>query len=331
MGEVHNQLITGSRTWAEYEPQHIANMDLFRTGYAARDIVFDAFRKYCKSLPADVSEVVLERQRILRDAGISEEDIAKQEASFCTAVFPNTTPTMYWAIYELFSRSDVLGEVRRELVANAVSRGTTPEGDKEGNFSLDVVSLKTRCPLLLSVYQETQRTRSVNALVRKVLDDTLLDGRYLLKKGNFLMVPSAPIHNNTATWGSSAENFDAHRFVPKASPASGAAADNSANSGGGGSNASHFMAWGAAPHLCPARQFASTEILIVLALMAMRIDLRPIGGGWQKNPAVVTGDIATVLSPVKDVRVEVGVRKDWVGQWRIEMGESRAKVPIASG
>jgi cytochrome P450 len=305
-------------------------MDLFRIGYAARDIVFDAFRKYCKALPTDVAEVVLERQRVLREAGVSEEDRAKQEASFCTAVFPNTTPTLYWSIYELFSRPDILEEVRNELVANAVSRSSTSKEDQHGDFVLDVAALKTRCPLLLSVYQETQRTRSINALVRKVLDDTLLDGRYLLKKGNFLMVPSQPIHNSTATWGASAENFDAHRFTPKSDTAADGNPTNGAGGGGGSGHASHFMAWGAAPYLCPARQFASTEILIVLALMAMRTDLRPIGG-WEKNPDVVTGDISTVLNPVKDVRLEVGVRKDWVGQWRLEMGESRTKVPIASG
>lgn len=295
-------------------------MDFFRTGYTARDVVFDAFRRYCKDLPADVSEVVLERERIMREAGVSEEDIARQEASFCTAVFPNTTPTLYWAIYELFSRPDVLEEVRQEISGHAVRKS-------EDGLVLDVAALKTDCLLLLSVLQETQRTRSINALVRKVMDDTLLDGRYLLKKGNFLQMPSQPIHINSALWGGSAETFDPRRFVSKKQ------SPTDDGKGSTGNVSSNFMPWGAAPHLCPARQFASTEILIVLALLAMRVELRPvtIGGGWEKDPATMPGDLVTVLNPVKDVQLDVGVRDEGVGRWSFAMGESRTKVPIASG
>lgn len=304
-------------------------MDVFRVGYAARDIVFDAFRKYCRALPADVSEVVIQRERVLREAGVSEEDLAKQEASFCAAIFPNTAPTLYWSVVELFSRPEILHEVRREIEGNAVQRQTDASGNND--FVLDVASLKTRCPLLLSVFQETQRTRAINAMIRRVMDDTLLDGQYLLKKGNYLQIPSQPMHQSKSFWGTSAEEFDPYRFMANA--ADNAAVGNGDKSGSGGSVSSMFMPWGAAPHLCPARQFASTEIMLVMALLAMRVELRPTdkNGQWDRKTPLVTGDITTVLNPVKDLRVRVGARPEGIGKWTLEMGESRTKVPLASG
>jgi cytochrome P450 len=320
-----------ARKWTEYHPQHIAHMDFFRVGYTARDIVFDAFRTYCRSLPADASEVVRERERVLRDAGVSEDDIAKQEASFCSAVFPNTVPTMYWSIVELFSRPGVLDAVRRELEANAVRRNDDEDRDTH-TVVLDVAALKTRCPLLLSVLQETQRTRAVNAMVRKVMDDTVLDGRYLLKKGNFLQIPSQPLHLSTAHWGASAETFDPYRFVA-AGASAGDVEKERAGSSSSSSASSMFMPWGAAPHLCPARQFATTEIMTILALLALRVELKPAGrdGRWDREAPLVTGDLVTVLNPAREARLVVSVRDGGDGTWKLEMGDSRTKVPLASG
>ncbi len=149
----------------------------------------------------------------------------------------------------LFSRQEILAEVREEIEAQAVI------GSKEHGFVLDVAALKTRCYLLLSVYEETQRTRHAHANIRAVLSDAVLDGRYLLKAGSYLQMPGQPIHASTEVWGHSASEFDPYRFVQKRGIARGAIP-----TGG-------FLAWGAPPHLCPARQFATTEILIAVALL----------------------------------------------------------------
>ncbi|KAF4943229.1 hypothetical protein FSARC_14980, partial [Fusarium sarcochroum] len=189
-------------TWQSYLPLHMVNLDITGKGYAAREIVFDAIRKYNKSIPSDASLVYTERLRTMQEAGIDEDDICKQQAAFGIAAFANTVPIMYWAIYELFSRPDLLEEVRKELFEQAIS------GTKETGFKLEVAALKTKCPLLLSVYQETQRLRHVHANIRKVTEDTLLDGKYLLKAGHFVMMPGQPVHTNKTTWGDSADTFD---------------------------------------------------------------------------------------------------------------------------
>lgn len=279
-------------------------------GYAARQKVFDAHIKYCHDMPQDASMLFRERWRVLRDAGISETDCIKQQATLPIGMLSNTVPTFYWTVWELFSREETLAQVRDELEQQAV----VELGN--GCFALDVAALKAQCPLLLSVFQETQRVRHIHAAIRKVMQDTLLDGKYLLKTGNYLQMPGNAIHSHEKIWGPTAAQFDPRRFV-----------DVDKRRGG-----SDFLAWGAPPHLCPARQFAATEIVILVALLAMRVDLRPASGGtWDKDPALDFNDPITVLNPRKDAELIVVPRPQWAGKWTLRMSQSTVRVPLASG
>ncbi|KAF3063880.1 Cholesterol 7-alpha-monooxygenase [Daldinia childiae] len=311
-------------------PIHMASLDFFGQVVKSHEVMHKAFLNYCAAPPADAARTLLERQRVLREAGMSFEDAAKQETSMCMAMFGSTVPTLYWTIWELFSRPKVLAEVREEIETQAVSRKPgeekeTHDADAETDFLLDVTALKTRCPLLLSVFQETQRTRHVHANIRLVLEDTFLDdGRYLLRKGNFLMMPGSPIHRDVSVWGQSAGTFNPYRFVPN--PSKVVSADAVPPPSG-------FLSWGAPPYLCPARQFASTEILIIMALLAMQVDLIPATNNsqWEQSPALDYGELVTVFNPARDVEMYMKPREQGVGKWTLKMGESKTRVPIASG
>lgn len=300
---------TFDRTWHSHLSAHISglNFDFFGKGYVARQKVFDAHVKYCNNVPLDASFLFTERWRVLQESGISETDCIKQQATLPIGMLSNTVPTFYWTIWELFSRSELLREVRQEVEAQAVIK-------QNDGHALDVGALKSRCPLLLSVFQETQRVRHIHAAIRRVMKDTLLDGKYLLKEGNYLQMPGHSIHSNTSIWGPSAREFDPYRFI-KAEKLAG----------------SDFLAWGAPPHLCPARQFAATEILILVALLAVRADLEPVSGTWAANPALDFNDPVTVLNPKKDVQMYVSARGRWTGKWTLHMSPSQSRVPLASG
>lgn len=85
-------------------------------------------------------------------------------------------------------------------------------------------------------------------------------------------------------------------------------------------------------HLYPARQFAATEILILVALLVMRADLEPVDGMWDAEPALDFNDPVTMLNPKKDVLMKVVGRPEWNGgRWRVLMSESALRVPLASG
>lgn len=92
-----------SRTWEDYRPAHHVGQDYLRVGYKARRKVFDAFRTYLKNMPDDVSPLTLERQAALREGGMGEQDIAQMQAFFSDAYY-NIVPTVYWTIYNMFSR-----------------------------------------------------------------------------------------------------------------------------------------------------------------------------------------------------------------------------------
>ncbi|KAM7210403.1 hypothetical protein V8F06_014220 [Rhypophila decipiens] len=113
-----------------------------------------------------------------------------------------------------------------------------------------------------SSYQETLRHRSMGTSVREVMQDTMLDGRWLLKKGAMLQMPSRIIHQDSGLWGSDVADYNPRRFLPeerKNRP----------------SNIC-FRAFGGGETLCPGRHFATNEALAVVALFVVRFDMVPV-------------------------------------------------------
>jgi hypothetical protein len=289
-------------------------IDPLGTGYSARTRMYNAFREYFQNVPEDVSLVIRERQRILIEAGIPEEDTYKMQSNLSDA-YPNFPPTLFWTIYEIYSRPELLQAVREEISSKAVQKSDT-------DFVLDITALQTQCHILLSAFQETQRTRHSQVAFRIVVEDILLDGQYLLKKGNYVHLPAKPVHNSHEIWGPEAGSFDAYRFVQ--------AQDGDATKAK--VIPSGFRAWGAPPHMCPARQFAATEVLIFMAMLVMRADLAPVNGKeWERNPTLKSMEIAMLPRPKKDVPLRVTARAEGVGNWAITMGKSKTRVPLASG
>lgn len=235
------------------------------------------------------------------------------QLSFNIALLPNTVPTAFWTLFNTFSRPEVLQKLRAELTGYAISRDKTDQ-----RIELDVVAVKTRCPNLLSVFEETQRTLTVHANIRKVQEDTILNS-FRLKKGSYLQIPNQPIHFSKEVWGNDPTAFNPGRFFRE-----------DGSSLGSSLPSNSFLAWGAAPHLCPARQFASTEILVMAAMLILRIDMEPVGGSWRR-PRPKIGELTTVLPPKEAVEVEIKPRDGWNGNWILKMGESRSKVPLTSG
>ncbi|EPS41675.1 hypothetical protein H072_4430 [Dactylellina haptotyla CBS 200.50] len=206
---------------------------------------------------------------------------------------------VFWTVWDFFSRPQLLSDIRDELERVAVIRY---DGEKNGPiFELDIGALKTRCPLLLSAHEETQRTRMIHANIRQVMEDTMLDERYWLKKGSFLQIPNKTIHTPPEVWGNNAMEYDPRRFMEKGGAMLG-------------------------------RQFASTQILIFAAMMVLRVDMEPVGVSGQWNsPGDMTGAIAVINPPAGKVDVQIRSRKAAEGVWKFKTGESKTGVPLTSG
>jgi cytochrome P450 len=118
-------------------------------------------------------------------------------------------------------------------------------------------------------------------------------------------MPGYSIPANTDIWVPAASQFDPYRFVNLDTKR--------------GRN--DFLAWGAPPHMCPARQFATTEISILVALLAMRANLRPVGEEWKEDPALEF-NVVTVLYLKEEHEFVVSARGDWAGgKWTLVMAE----------
>lgn len=191
----------------------------------------------------------------------------------------------------------MLQDIRREVWKGVV----TTTGEEHRKYTLDLNHIKTSCPILLSTFREVIRLHGIGVSGRIVMEDHLLDNRFLLKKGSTVMIPAGVQHSDPAIWGPTVGVFDHKRFLKRTNPAG-------------------FRGFGGGATLCPGRHFASTDIIAFAALMAVRFDIRPKaeGGVWTAPTTKESPKVMAVAKPDYDIEVEVklsdeikGVSHEW--------------------
>ncbi|KAI1859319.1 uncharacterized protein JN550_012128 [Neoarthrinium moseri] len=151
----------------------------------ALEIISEAFEKYYAEGGLETRSSAFARGRYScpRDHGVPEKDVAKMEAGGIFALIANTMPVAFWTLYHAVADPAVLADCRREL-HGAVS-------EKDGQAYLDLTYVKNSCPIMVSAMQEAMRFHSIDLAMRAVVEDHMLDGKYLLKKGATVMIPDA--------------------------------------------------------------------------------------------------------------------------------------------
>ncbi|CAN8104370.1 unnamed protein product [Discula destructiva] len=246
--------------------------------------------------------------------GFSSEDFGRGELGNTFAVLGNSTPCAPWLLYHIYSDDQVLADIRREV--SALVRDNA-DGEEHGRkiCSIDLASIRTSCPVLLSTFQETMRHRGIASGPRFLLEDVLLDGKYLLKKGNMLMIPTLVQHTDTAAWGDDALVFDYMRFARKP------------GLGKKRLNRVAFRAFGSGHVLCPGRHFASTEIMALAALVALQFDVVPVGGKWV-DPTWENSPLQSGFAvPDEDIEVELRPRHPGT-EWNVTFSGSDEAMKI---
>ncbi|KAI1367784.1 cytochrome P450 [Xylaria arbuscula] len=252
----------------------------------ARAFLCKKFEQYfAKSWHQQGSDYIQRRYAYMLERGLSAEDIAKIEL---TGVFPlisNTFPTAFWLVYHIFSSRTVLEECRREFYG-AVS-------EKDGMYTVDASFIKDSCPILMSTYQEVFRVHGMATSVRVALEDHMLDGKYLIKKGGMIMVSSRVQHSSPSVWGNDVDEFRHTRFVR--------------NLGDKRHNPVAFRGFGGGTTLCPGRHFATMEILLFTTLLMLRFDVRPSNGlaQWPMPPTDKSSQAAAMDQPGHDIAIEL--------------------------
>ena len=272
-----------------------------RKAYRARVKLRKALHRYVDQGGVENALGVFKvRHDISRKYGATAEDIAKFELGVLIGVLINATPTLFWSLLHAYSDPLLLDAMRRE-VEDVMTTAKTESGVTQ--HTIDSTRLQETCPLVYSTFREVLRLHSHGASNRWVSEDTLLDDKYLLKKGSFVQMPAASIHYNPKFWGEDASDFNPRRFVKKdtgedKAPPTGA-----------------FRAWGGGTTLCPGRFFATAELTCILAMMVVRFDIKPVtdNGEWNWPEAAHNRVSSTVHPPRNDVKVTIRTRKGYVG------------------
>ena len=124
------------------------------------------------------------------------------------AILINTPPTIFWIIYYIYSHSELLEDLRKEIEPIM-----TKNIDETCLItrSIEIASTKAKCHLLVSTYQEVLRQCTIGTSIHEVMRETVLNG-WLLKKGALIQMPSSVIHRDQALWASDVDDFNSRRF-----------------------------------------------------------------------------------------------------------------------
>ena len=290
-----------------------------RKAVQARTLVAKAFVKYWKNGGlSQASPLAKARLDTPSEYGLSIEDSGQLEVPLLFAVLSTTVPAAFWSLAHTCARPDLLHELRIELSSVITIAHDRQDEQSRPAFTVDIERLKTKTPLLFSVYQEILRTQTFYSVTRTVLEDTILDSKYLLRKGCRVLIPSNVIHFSNTSWGPAAGETDYHRFMPSGKDSNPRRVPHA------------FRGFGDPPNLCPGRHFGSTEVMAILATVLMRYDIAPEGGRWEM-PEKELVVFAAIMPPKRDIKVKLTPRQGWQGEWIFKLGDPSARLPLLCG
>ncbi|KAJ4389621.1 hypothetical protein N0V93_007092 [Gnomoniopsis smithogilvyi] len=300
---------------------------LARTGNAGRTRIFHAMQKYYETGGYQSgSGLVQTRYEIQKKYAVPQSDIDQFELGISFALVANSAATMFWVVYYAFSLPEWLEEIRNEILSldsirqqleSVATSGPAAAAAGAGSVAnerllvvVNVAEIVEKCVLPTAFITEILRIQSTSASARVVMEDTVLDGKYLLKKDSFVLSPSAVMHKDEKSWGPTAGLFDPRRFVSQQDPPSDEQGKRQRQHR---APLSAHRTWGGGVNHCPGRHFATHEFIAVLVVMVLRYDAVPSEGSWVFPKT--TGHIAaSIMQPVKDVQAVFKRRRD-TPQW----------------
>lgn len=274
---------------------------------AREDLVRAFVRYYDEGGPTNpgASPLIKDDYRIHSSNGVPLEDMARLEVAISVPVISNTMPASFWLIYHIFSDPVVREDCRKQLWKYVTTR--------DGIHTIDITYIKNQCPIFLSTFQETFRVHGTSVASRVVLEDHLLDGQYLLKKGGVVLIPASVQHNLDAAWGSSVDKFYHKRFLRESRTKR--------------YNPVAFRAFGGGSTLCPGRHFVATEILAFAALFTLRFDAKPHSGPWVAPTVDRSNPATSIHQPDYDIQLEFWPRDNH--DWAVNFSGSDRKMEIS--
>jgi hypothetical protein len=284
-----------------------------RKAYYGLEACAQGFLEYTKNgFYTEALPFLQERKKMHEDVGIPDDEHARLDMGISFGFISNAGITTFWIVNNIFSRPELLQQIREEICTNAF----------EAPGTISSSQLRDACPLLNSVFRETMRINAPMTSARYVLEDTLIADTYLLRKGNVVQISGGVLHSDTEIWGPDVSSFNARRFYHNVN---GSKTDQNGNIISGEDNAVHpaFRGFGGGKTLCPGRHFAQMEITSMAAILAMGFDMLPPKGtksvAWdpmrndKKFPFAAT-------KPVRDISVRLQRREGYENvKWELKV------------
>jgi cytochrome P450 len=283
-----------------------------RKAYLGRERIVAAMKEYIRAERwRNASKLIQARARYHLDNGLTEPEYARSEVGMLFGALVNAGVTTFWVLNNVFSRPELLAEVRAEIEENALSMSEDESGVR--TRTIEYSKLKAACSLLNSVYRESLRLAAPMSGSRLVVEDALIGDQYLLRAGNVVQIAGGVIHYDTAVWGPDAAEFNARRFIESQHGVW------SEKQGDGEQKEVHpaaFRGFGGGSVFCPGRHFAHVEIMSMVAGAVCAFDVDPPKdeGSIKFDPPM---DIKRVpiglVKPLEEVRVRLRKREGWEG------------------
>jgi cytochrome P450 len=261
-------------------------------GDRARSILGKAFEEYYKNWNPDrdqASDMVRARYTSNSNYGITLFNQGRFEVGSLLGVLANTIPSAFFMLIHLYSDPVLLKDVREELESFSVTASRNTK-------TFHVMTSREKSELLNSTWQEVLRHHALGASSRFVREDTVLEGKYLLKKNMVVQMPMAVMHADPTTWGEGTHVFDARRFLKQGNRKIPSAA---------------YRPFGGGASMCPGRHFVALEIVTLTAWLILQFDMSPSKGDWfipeQSQESLST----VVFPPARDITVKLAKRQGY--------------------
>ena len=229
--------------------------------------------------------------------GLTSWNQGRLEVGVLLGILANTIPAIFYTLVHVLADPDLLRDIREEIETTSLQYNAG-----ESTRYLKVLTMREKCILLHSTFQEMPRVHALGSSVRYVREDILLQDQYLLKKGMIVQMPMAVMHSDPLAWGVDVEDFQPRRFLKQ---------PNSVKEFK--TSATAYRPFGGGASLCPGRHFVTLEAMALTASFVLRFDVAPVDGDW-KIPAQKQESMATnVFPPEEDIRVEIRERQGHEG------------------
>ncbi|WP_371364861.1 cytochrome P450 [Jatrophihabitans sp. GAS493] len=212
------------------------------------DRVVQARRSSGADSDADLLGLMLQAADPQTGERLDEVNIRNQIITFLIAGHETTSGALGFALYYLLKNPTALARAQAEV-------DEVWGSDRDVDPTYQQV---TKLRYVRRVLDEALRLwPTAPGYAREAREDTVLDGTYRVRKGEWVMVLLPMLHRDPAVWGDP-EKFEPDRFLPE---------NVRARSGHA------FKPFGTGERACIGRQFAIHEAMLVLGLLLHRYDL----------------------------------------------------------